>query len=139
MWRNEVKIGRIRRRLIASAFGLALVAAAGSGYAQTGNEWKTYGGDFANTRLDLWRTPLDRNFSSRIHCRQRGSKSRWTMRPSMATQKAFSSPWPEASVLKQTGNRVGRDDRSIEVDQVRIVDRVAFAEIDSMRIVTDRT
>ena len=34
----------------ASVFGLALVGAGSSAFAQSGNEWTNYGGDYANTR-----------------------------------------------------------------------------------------
>ena len=36
--------------IAAGVFGLALVGAGPSAIAQSGNEWKTYGGDYANTR-----------------------------------------------------------------------------------------
>jgi PQQ-dependent dehydrogenase (methanol/ethanol family) len=40
-----------RRKLIAGALGAALIATTGSSLAQSANEWRTYGGDYANTRF----------------------------------------------------------------------------------------
>src|SRR4029453_4985721 len=43
-------MNNLRRTLRAIGLGAALVAAAAPTWAQSGNEWTTYGGDAANTR-----------------------------------------------------------------------------------------
>src|SRR3546814_11472047 len=44
----------------------------------------------------------------------------------------------KASELAQTGDGIGLDDRNVEVDQPRIVDGVATAVVDAVRIVAGR-
>ena len=40
----------VTHAIAAGVIGLALVGAGSTAIAQSGNEWKTYGGDYANTR-----------------------------------------------------------------------------------------